>query len=52
MKNKKKTMAASVVGSNIPQVKPEMPASVKVMMTEKMEEPSSKKIKLSVKKKK
>lgn len=52
MNDKKKVMAAAVVGSKIPQVKPEMPESVKVMMTQKMDFPPSKKMKLSIKKKK
>lgn len=49
MKNKSKD--SYVISSNLGSIKPEMPASVKVMMTEKMEAPSSKSVKLLVKKK-
>jgi hypothetical protein len=49
---KNKFNPSSVISSNLGTIKPEMPESVKVMMTQKMEQPSSKSIKLSVKKKK
>jgi hypothetical protein len=48
----KKPSAKETVGSKLGKVKAEIPQSVKVMMNQKMEEPTSKSVKLSVKKKK
>lgn len=48
----KNTSAKKVISSDLGKIKPELPASVKVMMKQKMEEPTSKGVKLSVKKKK
>ena len=48
----KKSSAKKVISSDLGKVKAEIPPSVKVMMSQKMEEPTSKSVKLSVKKKK
>jgi hypothetical protein len=48
----KKSSTKKVISSDLGKVKAELPASVKVMMKQKMEEPTSKSVKLSVKKKK
>jgi len=48
----KKPSAKETIGSKLGKIKPELPKSVKVMMNQKMEEPTSKSVKLSVKKKK
>jgi hypothetical protein len=48
----KKSSAKKVISSDLGKVKPELPQSVKIMMNQKMEEPISKSVKLSVKKKK
>jgi hypothetical protein len=48
----KKSSAKKVISSDLGKVKAEIPTSVKVMMNQKMEESTSKSVKLSVKKKK
>lgn len=48
----KKPSSAKVISSDLGKVKAEIPKSVKVMMNQKMEDPTSKSVKLSVKKKK